>query len=54
MNTVEEVKQAHLRFIVEIIRWGDIEAAGMTWADMEERLPAWADVENAFFCHKEE
>ena len=43
-----------LRFIIEIIRWGDIEAAGMTWADMEERFPTWADVENAFFCHKEE
>ncbi len=54
MNTVEEVKPAHLRFIIEIIRWGDIEAAGMTWADMEERFPTWADVENAFFCHKEE
>ena len=54
MSTVEEVKPAHLRFIVEKIKWGDLETAGMTWAAMEERFPTWADFDRAFFCHKEE
>ena len=53
VRTVEEVKPAHLRFIIEKIRWGDIETVGMTWADMEARFPTWGDVESAFFCHEE-
>lgn len=54
MSTVEEIKPAHLRFIVEKIKWGDLETAGMTWADMEEQFPTWEDFDRAFFCHKEE
>ena len=54
MSTVEEIKPAHLRFIVEKIKWGDLETAGMTWADMEEQFPTWEDFDRASFCHKEE
>ena len=42
MRTVEEVKPAHLRFVIEAITWADIEAAEMTWAMLEEQFDSWA------------
>ena len=51
INTVEEIKPAHLRFIIEKIRWEDIEAAGMTWEQLEARFESWNELENSFFCH---
>ena len=53
MRTVEEVKPAHLRFVIEAITWADIEAAEMTWAMLEEQFDSWAALESAFYCHKE-
>lgn len=51
INTVEEIKPAHLRFIIEKIRWEDIEAVGMTWEQLEARFKSWNELENSFFCH---
>ena len=53
MRTVEEIKPAHLRFVIEAITWADIEAAEMTWAMLEEQFDSWAALESAFYCHKE-
>lgn len=54
MKTVEEVKPAHLRFVIEPITWADLEAAEMTWARLEEQFESWAALESAFYCHKED
>lgn len=54
LNTVEEIKPAHLRFIIEKIRWEDLEAAGLTWEQLEVRFKSWAELESSFFCHKKE
>lgn len=52
--TVEEIKPAHLRLVVEKITWGDLEHAGLSWAQLEERFPSWEALENARYCHKKE
>lgn len=52
LSTVEEIKPAHLRFIIEKIRWEDLEEVGMTWEQLEARFKSWEELENSFFCHK--
>ena len=54
MQTVEVIKPAHLRFVIEPITWADLEAAKMTWAMLEEQFESWAALESAFYCHKED
>ena len=38
---VEEVKPAHLKFVILPVTWGDLETAGLTWAQLEEQFPTW-------------
>lgn len=52
IRTVEEVKPAHLQFIIEPITWADLEAEGMTWAELEEEFDSWADLESSYYCHQ--
>lgn len=54
MRTVEEIKPAHLRFVIEPITWGDLEDAGLTWAQLEAQFESWAALESAFYCHQED
>ena len=42
---VEEVKPAHLKFVIAGITWRDIEAAALTWAGLEAQFPYWSDIE---------
>ncbi len=44
-RAVEVIKPAHLRFIVNHVRWEDL--AALTWAQLEARFPTWADLEAA-------
>lgn len=53
MRTVEEIKPAHLRFVIEPITWADLEAAALTWEQLEAQFESWAALESAFYCHKE-
>lgn len=41
MAAVEEVKPAHLKFVILPVTWGDLETAGLTWAQLEEEFPTW-------------
>lgn len=43
---VEEVKPAHLAFIIPGITWGDIESAELTWAGIETEFTSWGDIES--------
>lgn len=54
MRTVEEIKPAHLKFIIEPITWADLEAAALTWEQLEAQFESWAALESAFYCHLEE
>ena len=54
MRTVEEIKPAHLRFVIEPITWGDLEDAELTWAQLEAQFESWAALESAFYCHQED
>ncbi len=38
---VEEVKPAHLKFVILPVTWGDLETAGLTWEQLEEQFPTW-------------
>ena len=38
---VEEVKPAHLKFVILPVTWGDLQTAGLTWAQLEEQFPTW-------------
>ena len=53
MRTVEEIKPAHLRFVIEPITWADLEAAALTWEQLEAQFESWAALESAFYCHLE-
>lgn len=53
MRTVEEIKPAHLQFVIEPITWADLEAAALTWEQLEAQFESWAALESAFYCHEE-
>ena len=49
-GAVEEVKPAHLVFLIQPITWSDIESAGLTWGQMETTFSSWADLESSFYA----
>ena len=53
METVEVIKPAHLRFVIEPITWSDLEEAQLTWQQLEDQFDSWAALESAFYCHGE-
>lgn len=53
IHTVEEIKPAHLRFVIEPITWADIEDAELTWERLETLFHSWIELESSFYCHKE-
>ena len=44
---VDEVKPAHLKFVITPITWGDLESSGLTWGELQERFETWGDVPKA-------
>ena len=43
---VEEVKPAHLEFIINGITWRDFHTMGMRWMDLHAMEATWADIHN--------
>lgn len=51
---VEQIKPAHLQFIIEGLTWNDIEDVGLTWHWFDDTPTTWAEFEKKFCVHKEE
>ena len=45
-TAVEEVKPAHLEFIITGITWADFHLLGMRWMDLHAMEATWADIHN--------
>lgn len=50
---VEQIKPAHLRFIISGPTWADAESAGLTWQWFEDHPATWEEFEAKFCTHKE-
>lgn len=51
---VEQIKPAHLRFVITGITWADLESVNMTWQYFENKLTTWAQLESMFCVHAKE
>lgn len=51
---VEQIKPAHLQFIISGLTWNDIESVGLTWQWFDDTPTTWAAFENKFCIHKKE
>ena len=51
---VEQIKPAHLRFVISAITWGDLESVNMTWGYFDENQTTWAQLETMFCVHEKE
>ena len=54
IDAVEEVKPAHLKFIIRGITWKDLEAVGYTWAMLHAEGLTWRDLETKIMVQKKE
>ena len=50
-SVVEQIKPAHLRFIITGISWNDLESMGLTWLWFEDNQLSWAGLESKFCIH---
>lgn len=50
-SVVEQIKPAHLRFIITGITWNDLESMGLTWQWFEDNQITWAGLESKFCIH---
>ena len=48
---MEQIKPAHLRFVISGVTWGDIESVGLTWQYFEANKMTWAEFESKFCVH---
>lgn len=51
---VEQIKPAHLRFIISGLTWNDIESVGLTWQWFDDNPTTWEEFEIKFCVHKKE
>lgn len=51
---VEQIKPAHLRFVISGITWADLESVNMTWKYFEDNPTTWAQLESMFCIHAKE
>lgn len=47
---VEQIKPAHLRFVITSLRWQDFEDLGMTWGWFDDHPVTWEQLEGEMFC----
>lgn len=47
LQALEQIKPAHLQFVLPGVRWQDIEDNEMTWEDMENTFDSFAALESA-------
>lgn len=50
-SVVEQIKPAHLRFVISGITWADIESVNLTWQYFEDNPTTWAEFESKFCVH---
>ena len=50
-SVVEQIKPAHLRFVISGVTWGDIESVGLIWQYFETNKMTWAEFESKFCVH---
>jgi len=48
---VEQIKPAHLRFIISGLTWADIESVFLTWQYFEDNPTTWEEFESKFCIH---
>lgn len=53
-SIVEQIKPAHLRFIIAEITWQDLESLGLTWQYFADSQITWAGLESMFCIHGKE
>lgn len=53
-SIVEEIKPAHLRFVLPGITWRELESVKLTWRYFEDTNTSWARLESMFCVHKKE
>lgn len=51
-TVVEQIKPAHLRFVISGITWGDLESLELTWGYFDENPTTWGEFESMFCVHK--
>lgn len=49
---VEQIKPAHLCFVIAGITWADLESVGPTWQWFQDNPTTWAEFESKFCVHK--
>ena len=50
-NMVEQIKPAHLRFIISGLTWADVESVLLTWQWFEDNPTTWEQFESKFCVH---
>lgn len=53
-NMVEQIKPAHLRFIISGLTWADVESVLLTWKWFEDNPTTWEQFESKFCVHAKE
>lgn len=48
---VEQIKPAHLQFIISGLTWSDVESVGLTWQWFDDNFSTWAEFESKFCIH---
>ena len=51
---VEQIKPAHLRFIISGLTWADVESVLLTWQWFEDNPTTWEQFESKFCVHAKE
>ena len=50
-SVVEQIKPAHLRFVISGITWADVESVDLTWQYFEDNPTTWGGFESKFCVH---
>lgn len=51
-SIVEQIKPAHLRFVISGITWNDLESVNLTWQYFDDNPTTWAEFESKFCVHE--
>ncbi len=51
---VEQIKPAHLRFIISGLTWLDVESIGLIWKWFDDNPTTWGEFESKFCIHGKE
>ncbi|WP_298035327.1 putative phage tail protein [uncultured Dysosmobacter sp.] len=50
-SIVEQIKPAHLRFVISGLTWADVESVGLIWQWFEDNPTTWAEFDAKFCVH---